>query len=305
MSVEEVESRLFAYGHTACAGCGQSLAARTVLEAAGPDVIIANATGCLEIFTTLYPRSAWGVPWIHSLFENPAGVASGIEVALKALGRQSESKVIAQGGDGGTADIGMGLLSGMLERGHDILYICYDNEAYSNTGYQRSGLTPLDAATTTSPAGTESWGNRTRKKDLPAIVAAHGVAYVATASIGYPRDVARKVKKALGLSGPKYLQIHVPCVPGWGIESAISVRLARLAVNSGLYPVFEMEGGAVTGVRRIKAEDLVEVEEYLRPQKRFSHLFRRPGGDEQIAVIQAAADANIQKYGLMDGSATP
>ena len=143
-------------------------------------MIITNATGCLEVFTTRYPRSSWQVPWIHSLFENPASVASGIEVALKALGRKGETRVIAQAGDGGTADIGMGALSGMLERGHDILYICYDTEVYSNTGFQRSGLTPTDALTTTSPMGKLGWGNVTRKKDLPMIVAAHGVTYIAT-----------------------------------------------------------------------------------------------------------------------------
>lgn len=275
------------------------MAARTVLEAAGPRVIIANATGCLEVFTTRYPRSSWRVPWIHSLFENPAAVASGIEVALKALGREGEAKVIAQAGDGGTADIGMGLISGMLERGHDILYICYDTEVYSNTGFQRSGLTPTDALTTTSPAGELSWGNLTRKKDLPWIVAAHGAAYVATSSVGWPIDITRKVKKALELSGPRYIQIHCPCVPGWGIESALSVRMARLAINSGLYPIFEMENGAVTKVRKIKPDELIGVEEYLHPQKRFAHLFRKPEGEEHVKLIQATADANIEKYGLL------
>jgi pyruvate ferredoxin oxidoreductase beta subunit len=275
------------------------LAARTVVEAAGPDVIIANATGCLEVFTTRFPRSSWQVPWIHSLFENPASVASGIVVALKALGREGEAKVIAQAGDGGTADIGMGAFSGMLERGHDILYVCYDTEVYSNTGFQRSGLTPRDALTTTSPAGPSSWGNLTRKKDLPAIVAAHGAVYIATSSVGYPIDITRKVKKALGFTGPKYLQIHCPCVPGWGIESPKSVRMARYAINSGLYPIFEMENGQITKVRKIKKEDLVGVEEFLKPQKRFAHLYKYPGGEEHIRAIQAAADANIERYGLL------
>jgi pyruvate ferredoxin oxidoreductase beta subunit len=275
------------------------LAARTVVEAAGPDVIITNATGCLEVFTTRFPRSAWQVPWIHSLFENPASVASGIEVALQALGREGEAKVIAQAGDGGTADIGMGALSGMLERGHNILYVCYDTEVYSNTGFQRSGLTPRDTLTTTSPAGPGSWGNLTRKKDLPAIVAAHGAAYIATSSVGYPIDITRKVKKALTFTGPKYLQIHCPCVPGWGIESSKSVRMARYAINSGLYPIFEMENGKTTRVRKIKKGDLVSVGEFLKPQKRFAHLYKYPGGEEHIKAMQAAADANIEKYGLL------
>lgn len=300
MANEQVESRLMAYGHTACAGCGEALAARTVLEAAGPDVILTNATGCLEVFTTRFPRSAWQVPWIHSLFENAASVASGIEVALKALGREGEAKVIAQAGDGGTADIGMGALSGMLERGHNILYVCYDTEVYSNTGYQRSGLTPLNALTTTSPTGKMSWGNATRKKDLPAIVAAHGAVYIATSSAGYPLDIQRKIKKALTLTGPKYVQIHSPCVAGWGVESHLAIRMAQAAVNSGLYPLFEMEGGELSKVRKIKQEERVPVEEYLRPQKRFAHLFKYPGGDEHIKQLQAVADANIERYGLLN-----
>lgn len=299
MANEQVESRLMVYGHTACAGCGQSLAARTVADAAGPDVIITNATGCLEVFTTRFPRSSWQVPWIHSLFENPASVASGVEVALKALGREGEAKVIAQAGDGGTADIGMGALSGMLERGHDILYVCYDTEVYSNTGFQRSGLTPMDALTTTSPAGKLSWGNLTRKKDLPAIVAAHGAPYIATTSAGFPVDIKRKIKKALTFTGPKYVQIHCPCVPGWGIESSMSVRVAQAAVNSGLYPLFEMEYGTISNVRRIKPENKIGVEVYMQGQKRFAHLFRYPGGEEHVKELQAIADANIERYGLM------
>lgn len=300
MAVEQVESRLMAYGHTGCAGCGEALAARTVVEAAGPDVILTNATGCLEVFTTRFPRSAWQVPWIHSLFENPASVASGIEVALKALGREGEAKVIAQAGDGGTADIGMGALSGMLERGHDILYVCYDTEVYSNTGFQRSGLTPAGALTTTSPAGKDSSGNVTRKKDMPAIVAAHRTPYVATASAGYPADIARKVKKAFTFTGPKYIQIHCPCISGWGIDSSMTITAARLAVNCGLYPVFEMVNGEVAGVRKIKPEMLAGVEEYLRLQKRFAHLFKSDEGLEMVRDIQSVADSNIEKYGLVD-----
>ncbi|MFH1151166.1 MAG: thiamine pyrophosphate-dependent enzyme [Actinomycetota bacterium] len=288
-----------AYGHTACAGCGEAVAARTVAEAAGPDVIITNATGCLEVFTTRFPRSSWQVPWIHSLFENAASVASGVEVALKALGRAGEAKVIAQGGDGATADIGIGAISGMLERGHDILYVCYDTEVYSNTGYQRSGLTPLDALTTTSPAGAMSWGNATRKKDLPQIFAAHGAVYVATSTAGFPNDITRKVKKALSLTGPRYLQIHCPCVAGWGIDSSKGIRLARMAVNSGLYPIFEMEEGVLTRVRKIKPDELVPVVEYLKEQKRFSHLFKSPGGRDHIEAIQLSANSNIERYGLM------
>jgi len=276
-------------GHTGCAGCGQAIAARLVMKAAGPRTIVANATGCLEVFTTTYPRSSWEVPWIHSLFENAAAVAAGMEVTLKAMGRYEKVKIIAQAGDGGTADIGMGCLSGMFERGHDILYVCYDNEAYMNTGYQRSSLTPPGARTTTSPPGKLSWGNRTRKKNMPLIAVAHGVPYVATATPADPRDLMRKVKKALEIEGPKYLHLLVPCVPGWGIESELSVEMARLAVETYLFPVFEIEEGVFTKVKKVKERR--PVEEYLRPQGRFAHLFR-PGGEPVLEELRRIADEN-------------
>ncbi len=276
-------------GHTGCAGCGQAIAARLVAMAAGPRVIIANATGCLEVYTTTYPRSSWEVPWIHSLFENAAAVAAGMEATLKAMGRYENVKIIAQAGDGGTADIGMGCISGMFERGHDILYVCYDNEGYMNTGYQRSSLTPPGARTTTSPPGRFSWGNRTRKKNMPLIAVAHGVPYVATATPAEPRDLMRKVKKALEIEGPKYLHILVPCVPGWGIESHLSQEMARLAVESFLFPVFEIENGVYTKVKKVKERR--PVEDYLRPQGRFAHLFR-PGGESMLEELRRIADEN-------------
>ncbi|MDY6797025.1 MAG: thiamine pyrophosphate-dependent enzyme [Actinomycetota bacterium] len=276
-------------GHTGCAGCGQAIAARLVLKAAGPRVLIANATGCLEVYTTTYPRSSWEVPWIHSLFENAAAVASGMELALKAMGRYEGVKIIAQAGDGGTADIGIGCLSGMFERGHDILYICYDNEGYMNTGYQRSSLTPLAARTTTSPPGKLSWGNKTRKKNMPFIAVAHGVPYVATATVGEPHDLMRKVKKALEIDGPKYLHLLVPCVPGWGYESNLSVELARLAKDTYLFPIFEIVEGEITRVRRPKERR--PVEDYLRPQKRFAHLFK-PGGEPFLEELRDIAEEN-------------
>ena len=276
-------------GHTGCAGCGQAIAARLVLKAAGPRVIVANATGCLEVYTTTYPRSSWEVPWIHSLFENAASVASGMEVALKAMGRYEGVKIIAQAGDGGTADIGIGCLSGMFERGHDILYICFDNEGYMNTGYQRSSLTPVGARTTTSPPGRMSWGNKTRKKNIPLIAVAHGVPYVATATPAEPRDLVRKVQKALEIEGPKYLHLLVPCVPGWGYESELSVTMARLAAETYLFPVFEIENGVITKVKKIKERK--PVEDYLRPQRRFAHLFK-PGGEPILEELREIADEN-------------
>ncbi len=276
-------------GHTGCAGCGQAIGARLVAKAAGPQVIIANATGCLEVFTTTYPRSSWEVPFIHSLFENAASVASGMEVALKAMGRFEGVKIIAQAGDGGTADIGMGCISGMFERGHDVLYICYDNEGYMNTGYQRSSLTPPGARTTTSPPGPMSWGNKTRKKNVPLIAVAHGVPYVATATPAEPRDLMRKVKKALDIEGPKYLHLLVPCVPGWGIESELSLEIARLATETFLFPIFEIEEGEITKVKRVKERK--PVEDYLRPQRRFAHLFKE-GGEPILEELRQIAEEN-------------
>ncbi len=281
---------LFKPGHTACAGCGQAIGARLVIDAAGKNTMVANNTGCLEVFSTKYPESAWGVPWIHSLFENCAAVASGVESALKYLGKKDQINVIAQAGDGGTADIGLQAISGMLERGHDVLYVCYDNEAYMNTGIQRSGLTPTLTNTTTSPSGEASLGNPRPKKPMPEIAAAHGIAYVATASVGYPQDVQRKVKKALSIKGPKYLQIHVPCPLGWRHESNLTFDVAKLAVETGLYPLFEYENGKL--IPR-KIPKIKPVEEYLKVQGRFKHLLKN---QEAIRQIQAIADYNIQKY---------
>jgi pyruvate ferredoxin oxidoreductase beta subunit len=283
---------LFDSGHTACGGCSQAIAARLVIEAAGENTIIANNTGCLEVFTTKYPETAWGVPFIHSLFENSAAVASGIESALKFLGKKESINVICQAGDGGTADIGLQALSGMWERGHDILSVCYDNEAYMNTGIQRSGLTPFDTNTTTSPSGKQSFGNPKLKKPVPEIARAHGIPYVATASVAFPRDIEKKVKKATSIKGPKYIQIHVPCPLGWRHAGAETITVARAAVETGLYPIFEYENGELISVQKIKPKP---VEEYLKLQGRFKHVLNSP---EQIKQIQDIANNNIKKYGL-------
>jgi pyruvate ferredoxin oxidoreductase beta subunit len=287
---------LFASGHRACAGCGCALTLKTLLRVTGPNVIIANATGCMEVVSSPYPESAWKVPWIHSLFENAAPVAAGIEAALRATGRKNDTKVIAIGGDGSTFDIGFGNLSGVMERGHDVLYVCYDNEAYMNTGIQRSGSTPYDASTTTTPSGKISYGNQRQKKNMPAIMAAHGVPYVAVTSIGYPADFTKKVRKALSIEGPKYIQVHATCTPGWGVDSSESIEILRLAVETAMYPLFEYENGERTSVHKIK--DRKPVREYLEKQKRFSHLFKMPGGDKEIEKIQKMADANAEFFGL-------
>jgi len=288
---------LFASGHTACSGCGQSMAARLVVDAAGPNVIIANSTGCLEVFSNMYPRTAWEVPWIHSLFENPASVASGIEAGLRSMGKLDEIRVIAQGGDGSSADIGFQAISGMFERGHDVLYVCYDNGAYMNTGVQRSSQTPFDANTTTTPPGKKSFGKKQYQKNLVAIFAAHGIPYSATASVAFPTDVQRKVKKALDIRGPKFLQIFVPCPLGWRHDPGLTYEVARLAVETGLFPVVEYVDGELASARSIS--DPKPVEEYLKLQGRFRHLFSAPGGEEEIKKIQAIADGNIRKYGLV------
>ncbi len=289
-------------GHGACQGCGQALAARLVLEAAGPDVIVANATGCLEIFTTPWPQSAWTVPWIHSLFENAAAVAAGIEVALRAQGRTT--RVLAFAGDGGTFDIGFQALSGMLERNHDVLFVCFDNEAYMNTGVQRSGSTPHGAWTNTSPAGRVRQGKRHFKKDLLAIIAAHGIPYAATASVAYPSDLRAKVRRALDVSGPSFLLLHSPCPLGWGHDSALTISVDRLAVETGLFPILEMERGHVVGSMKIRNPR--PVHEYALPQFRFRHLLAdTPEAREELEHLQALADANIERYGLLSDAPGP
>jgi pyruvate ferredoxin oxidoreductase beta subunit len=282
-------------GHRACLGCGEALAARLVLEAAGPEVVVANATGCLEVFTTPWPQSAWRVPWIHSLFENAAAVASGIEAARKAQGKPG--KVLAFGGDGATFDIGFQALSGMLERGHDVLYVCYDNEAYMNTGIQRSSSTPHAAATTTSPAGKARMGKRHLKKDILSIIAAHHIPYAATASVAYVSDLRKKVRRALDIHGSSFLLIHSPCPLGWGHDGALSIEVARLGVQCGLIPLVEFERGALTGTLPLRTT--VPVTEYLKRQRRFAHLFADdPRAREELVHVQALADYNIERYGL-------
>lgn len=297
MSNALLEKNLFAPGHTACTGCGEALGMKLLMEVLGPNVIIANATGCSEIFTTRYPQSAWRVPWIHSLFENSSAVASGIEVALKAMGRDGEARVVNIGGDGALADIGMGSWSGMLERGHDILTILLDNEAYMNTGIQRSSMTPLGASTTTSPSGKESLGSNTNKKDMIDIAIAHRVKYVATATVGYPMDLKKKVEKAMTIKGPRFLHFLVPCPLGWRFPSELTIQISKLAVQTGIFPLVEYEDGKLTKANTISKK--TPVEEYLKLQGRFRHLFASETGKHEIELIQKIADANIEKYNLV------
>jgi pyruvate ferredoxin oxidoreductase beta subunit len=292
-------------GHRACQGCGEALGARYAVDAAmratGGRLIAANATGCLEVFSTPYPESSWQLPWIHSLFGNAAAVGSGIAAALKVKARKGGTpgvRVIAQGGDGGTTDIGFGCLSGMFERNDDVLYICYDNQAYMNTGVQRSSATPPAARTATTMAVGEAPGAEFGQgKNLPLIAVAHAIPYVATATVADLRDLEAKVDKAMRLHGARYLHILVPCPLGWGAASHDTIRLARLACETGLFPVFEAEGGELGSVTKIRRR--APVEDYLRPQKRFAHLFTGEGRPDVVARIQAEADRNIERFGLL------
>ena len=299
-------------GHRACQGCGEALGARYAVDAAmratQGQLIAANATGCLEVFSTPYPETSWKLPWLHSLFGNAAAVGSGIAAALKVKALkagQSESavRVIAQGGDGGTTDIGFGCLSGMFERNDDVLYICYDNEGYMNTGVQRSSATPPGARTaTTMPLGPEPGAEFGKGKNVPLIAMAHEIPYVATATVADLRDLEAKVEKAMTIHGARYIQIFVPCPLGWGAASCDTIKLARLARETGVFPVFEAEHGAITNVTKIRRH--TPVDDYLKLQRRFAHLFGKPGRPDIVARIQAAADRNIERFGLLDAEAT-
>lgn len=298
-------------GHSACAGCGEILAMRHVLQAAGENTIVVNATGCSEVTTSKFPTSSFKVPWIHANFENASAVASGILASLKyksgslpstrlgaSLARvDTKIKVIAWGGDGATFDIGFGLLSGSWERGEDILYVCLDNEAYMNTGVQSSGSTPFGANTTTTPPGKKSLGNDLNKKNMIDIALAHNCVYVATATVANVFDIENKVKKAFTLSGPKYLQILVTCVPGWHTESKDTIKVAKLAGQTGVYPVIEYVDGKLTGAQKCP-NPRPSVEEYLKLQGRYKHLFKSKDGAKEIGEIQRLADENVMKYNL-------
>jgi pyruvate ferredoxin oxidoreductase beta subunit len=289
-------------GHRACQGCGEALGARYAIDAAmratNNQLMAVNATGCLEVFTTPYPETSWQLPWLHSLFGNAAAVATGVAAAMRV--KKKPVRVIAQGGDGGTTDIGFQCLSGMFERNDDVLYICYDNEGYMNTGVQRSSATPPTARTaTTPPVGPEPGNVFGTGKSVPKIAVAHNIPYVATATVADLHDLERKVTKAMSIHGARYIQINVPCPLGWGAASHDTIHLARLAVETGLYPIFEAEHGKITAVRKIRKQ--VPVTDYLKRQKRFAHLFKGGEVDPRVHRLQAMCDANIADYGLVGG----
>jgi pyruvate ferredoxin oxidoreductase beta subunit len=283
----------FASGHRACVGCGEALAVRHVCKALGKNVIIVNATGCVEIFSSLLPRTSWRVPWIHTLFENVGAVVSGVESAYKARIRKGKLedrgvKFVGLAGDGGTSDIGLQALSGALERGHNFLYVCFDNEAYMNTGIQRSSSTPYGAWTTTAPVGKRSIGQMTWKKNMPEIAAAHRIPYVATACPSYPFDLIDKVQRGVETEGPAYIHVLSVCPTGWRCTPNLTIELGRLAVETGVFPLFEV----VNGEHRLTVDlpKLKPVREYLKKQGRFRHLT-----EKDIERIQARVDEEYMR----------
>jgi pyruvate ferredoxin oxidoreductase beta subunit len=289
-------------GHRACQGCGEALGARYVLDSAmratEGRLIAANATGCLEVFSTPYPESSWRLPWLHSLFANAPAVASGIAAALKAKGR-TEIRVIGQGGDGGTVDIGFACLSGMFERNDDVLYVCYDNEGYMNTGVQRSGATPPAARTAnTKPVGDEPGNAFGQGKSAPLIAMAHEIPYVATATVAELHDLEDKIERAMEFRGARYVHVLVPCPLGWGAAAKDTIRIARLAKETGLFPVFEAEAGEIVSISQIRRQ--APVEDYLKLQRRFAHLFGDPPRTDVVARLQEIADRNIRRFGLLE-----
>ncbi len=287
-------------GHRACQGCAEVLAVRHVLKAIGPDMVLAMATGCMEIISSPYPLTSWNVPWIHVAFENAAAVASGVEAGLKALRRKGripdkDITIVAMAGDGGTSDIGFQALSGMLERGHRVIYVCLDNEAYMNTGVQRSSSTPFGATTTTSPAGkVHPAGQMTSKKDMTAIAAAHNIPYAATGCPAYYTDLQKKVLKSKAVNGPAYLHILSVCPTGWRIPPEKAIEYAKLAVDTGVFPLYEVENGTWKLTRTPK--ELKPITEYFKGHGRFRHL-----DDTLVAKIQEQVNDNWQRLLKLSG----
>lgn len=307
VQASDARSNAITSGHRACQGCGEALGARYALDAAmraaEGQLIAVNATGCLEVFSTPYPETSWQLPWMHSLFGNAPAVATGVAAAMRVKGR-ADVRVVAQGGDGGTTDIGFGCLSGMFERNDDVLYVCYDNEAYMNTGVQRSSATPPAARTATTPAVGDAPGNVFGTgKNVPLIALAHNIPYVATASVANLHDLERKVDKAMAMRGARYIHVFVPCPLGWGSASNATIHVARLASESGLFPLWEGEHGVVTGALPIRRK--VPVEDYLLTQRRFAHLFKPERDEERIVALQRMADHNIERFNLLRAEKEP
>jgi pyruvate ferredoxin oxidoreductase beta subunit len=299
---------LLAGGHRACAGCTGSNILRQIMLTAGPDTVVGGATGCMEVVTTIFPYTAWKTPFIHTAFENCAATISGAETAFRALKKSGELPVerekmnfIAFGGDGGTYDIGLQSLSGAMERGHNMLYVCYDNEAYMNTGIQRSGATPFGAHTSTAPAGTKRQGKEQHRKDLTKIMVAHNIPYVAQTTPFHWKDLQMKVQKALEVDGPAFLNILMPCTVGWGFDPAIGMELCKEAVDNNFWPIFEVIDGEYKLSKKPKADRPLMVD-WLKKQVRFKHLFK-PGNEGRLEEIQRWVDAEHLKIMKLCGEA--
>jgi pyruvate ferredoxin oxidoreductase beta subunit len=299
-TIKEISKRpdLLSGGHRLCAGCGAPIAVRQVLLGANAPVVVGSATGCLEVSSTPYPYTAWRTPFIHNAFENSAATISGVEAAYNALKRKGkipadkEIKFVAFGGDGGTYDIGLQSLSGAMERGHNMVYVCYDNGAYMNTGTQRSGATPFGANTTTTPAGKVRPGKQQQRKDLTQIIAAHNVPYAAQASISHWKDLIAKAEKAFAVEGPAFLNILAPCPRGWRIPNDATVEIAKLGVQTGFWPIYEVVDGEWK--LNFKPKELKPLVDFLKPQGRFRHLFK-PGNEEVLAEFQSQIDKNWER----------
>ena len=292
-------------GHRLCAGCGASIAVRQILGAVDEPVVVGNATGCLEVATSIYPFTSWRVPWIHNAFENAASTISGVEAAYRSLVRQGKIpeqnvKFLAYGGDGGTYDIGLQALSGAVERGHQFLYVCYDNGAYMNTGIQRSSATPHGAHTTTSPAGKVIPGKQQYRKDLTAIMAAHGIPYVAQAAPSQWRDLMKKTRKAVDCGGPAFMNVLSSCNRGWRHGTDETIEITQLAVDTCYWPLFEVEDGEWR--LTYKPKEKPPVEEWLKRQGRFRHLFR-PQNRHIIDELQAEVDLRWERLLRLCGEA--
>ncbi len=288
------KAEYIAAGHRACQGCGEVLAIRLMCKALGPDTVISNPTGCMEVISAIYPTASWNIPWIHVAFPNAGSVASGVAAGLKALRRKGKIadrrvKTVVFAGDGGTVDIGIQALSGAMERGHDMIYVCLDNEAYMNTGIQRSGATPFMASASTSPAGSTIPGNRTWKKNMAEIMVAHNLPYVATCCPSYPEDMMNKIRKAREVEGPSYIHCLAVCPTGWRSTSETCIELGRVAHETGFFPLYEVENG-VYKITVALPETLTPIKDYLKPQGRFRHLT-----PDQVEQIQGRVNLEMKK----------
>jgi pyruvate ferredoxin oxidoreductase beta subunit len=293
---EKLQKQKLVQGHRSCSGCGFPQIVRAILASTDKPVVASCATGCLEVTTTIYPFSSWNIPFIHSAFENSAATITGAETAYRALKKKGKIKediqFVAFGGDGGTYDIGLQSLSGSLERGHDFLYVCYDNNAYMNTGIQRSSATPYGASTTTSPAGKVIPGKQEFRKDFAKVCIAHNIPYVAQASVSNLIDLTNKAQKAFSIKGPKVLLVLQPCTLGWRYPQDKTIEIAKLAVETKFWPLYEVENGKYK--LTYKPSNDVSVMEYIKTQGRFKHLLK-PENKEIVDKIQQHVNSEWEK----------